>query len=362
MARFNYHGSFYMRKPTIIHLITSLGRGGAERQLATIVNHSDETQNIICSFHDRATGYLEDPNKIKTLKSKKFIGRLFEIRSILRVQKPDLIYAWAPLPYVLASFAVSGKRTKVVNGSIRHGIFKESFHGHFRKWLLQRSRYVVANSYAGLKANGIEKGYVLYNGIDPKFDKANWKQESKEGSSKVLNLLSIANLVPVKDYFTVLEALKKIRDDGLKFQYSIVGEGPLRIEVEQRIKELGLSEVINLLGRVSDPETYLNQADIFIHSSKGEGCSNAILEAMYMALPVIASDTGGTSEIVGSNAILFEYKNIQQLYEAIKKLLQDECLRKDMADESYKIANSRFSVSRMLSEYDKIVKQVICGQ
>jgi len=348
-----------MDKPTILHLTTSLGRGGAERQLATVVNHADETHNTILSFHDRTTGYLIDPSKIKSFKSKRFIGRLFELRSILRVQKPDLIYAWAPLPYVLASFAVRGRKPKIINGSIRHGIFKESFHGHFRKWLLQRSKYVVANSYAGLKANGIEKGYVLYNGIDPKFDKESWIKESQETAGRALNLLSIANLVPIKDYFTVLEALKRIKDDGLSFRYSIIGEGPLRNEIETRIRELGLSKMVQLLGRVNDPETHLARADIFIHSSKGEGCSNAILEAMYMALPVIASDTGGTSEIVGSNAILFEYKNIQQLYGAIKKLLQDGSLRKCMAEESYKIACSRFSVNSMLANYSSIIAGIL---
>jgi glycosyltransferase involved in cell wall biosynthesis len=219
----------------------------------------------------------------------------------------------------------------------------------------------VANSYAGLRANGIKKGYVLYNGIDPRFDKANWPKEPQKPINGVLSLLSIANLVPVKDYFTVLEALKRVKDDGFSFHYSIIGEGPLRNEIETRIRELGLSKMVQLLGRVNDPETHLARADIFIHSSKGEGCSNAILEAMYMALPVIASDTGGTSEIVGTNAILFEYKNIRQLYEAIKKLLQDESLRKDMSDESYQIASSRFSVNSMLANYNSIIAEILAG-
>lgn len=351
-----------MNKPIILHLITSLGRGGKERQLATIVNHSIATHNIIWSINDRITGYLGDPAKIQVFKSKNVVRMLLELRSIIREQKPDIVYAWAPVAFALASVAVWGRRPKIINGSIRHGIFNRSFHGHFRRWLLQRSRFVVANSYAGLKANGIKKGYVLYNGVDPKFDKANWPKESQSPTNRVLNLLSIANFVPYKDYFTVLEALKKVKDDGLRFRYSIIGEGPLRNEVETMIKELGLSEMVQLLGRVNDPETYLDQADIFIHSSKGEGCSNAILEAMYMALPVIASDTGGTSEIVGSNAILFEYKNIQQLSEAIKKLLQDGNLRKGMAEESYKIASSRFSVNSMLNNYDSIIAQILTDQ
>lgn len=351
-----------MNKPTILHLITSLGRGGAERQLSTIVNHSSTTNNLVWSFHDNITNYLDNPAKVRVFKSRKFIGKLFELRSILRELTPDLIYAWGALPYVLASFAVSDKKTKVINGSIRQGVFERSFHGYYRKWLLKMSRYVVANSRAGLSANGIKKGYVLYNGVDPKFDKANWPKESPKTQDSVLNLISVANLLPIKDYFTVLEALKKVKDDGLGFRYFIIGEGPLRGEIEARIKELGLSDMVLLLGMVSDPETYLDKADIFVHSSKGEGCSNAILEAMYMDLPVIASDTGGTSEIVGSNAILFDCQNTLQLYEAIKKLLQDECLRKSMADESYRIASSRFSVSSMLDNYNCIIAEVLADK
>jgi len=65
---------------------------------------------------------------------------------------------------------------------------------------------------------------------------------------------------------------------------------------------------------------------------------------------------------VGSNAMLFEYKNIRQLYEAIKKLLQDENLRKDMAEESYRIARSRFSLSSMLDKYNSIVTEILADK
>ena len=348
-----------MNKPTILHLTTSLGRGGKERQLATIVNYSDATHNIIWSFHDVITDYLDDPTKIKVFNSRDLVGRIFELRAILRREKPDIVYTWGTLPYTMASLVVWGGKPKIINGSIRHGVFERSFQGYYRKCLLRSSKFVVANSHAGLKAYGLKKGLVLYNGIDSKFDKANWPKESKKKQDSVLNLISIANLLPVKDYFTVLEALKKIKDNGLSFRYSIIGEGPLRDEIETRIRELGLYKMIQLLGRVSDPETYLDKADIFIHFSKGEGCSNAILEAMYMALPVVASDTGGTSEIVGSNAILFECQNIQQLYVAIKKLLQDNDLRKSMAAESYRIASNRFSVNGMIGNYNSIVTKVL---
>lgn len=351
-----------MKKTSILHLVTSLSQGGAERQLSTIVNHSVSTENYIWSFHDKIADYLDDITKIKVFKGRKLISMIFELRSIIGSQKPDIIYAWGPLPYIVASFAVWGKEPKIINGSIRHGIFKSSFHGYFRRWLLQRARYVVANSHAGLKVNGIKRGFVLYNGIDPKFDKANWQKDASETRGKKAKLISIANLVPIKDYFTIFEALKKIKDDGFCFHYRVIGEGPLRLALEARLKELGLSDMVQLLGRINDPETHLAESDIFIHSSKGEGCSNAILEAMYMALPVIASDTGGTSEIVGSNAILFEYQNILQLYEAIKKLLQDENLRRSMAEESYKIASERFSVARMLKDYDAIIAKIIKGK
>lgn len=346
-------------KLSVVHLVTSLKQGGAERQLSTIVNHSNTIKNTIYSFYRVESSYLKEPGKVLVFRRKHLFGKILELRGMLRRNRPDVIFAWGALPYLLAYLAVLGRNPKIINGSIRHGVFKKSISGYFRMFLLHTGKYVVANSAAGLSANRLNRGFILYNGIDPKFDRNIWAvSDKKRKESLEISLISVANLIPYKDYLTIFKALKALKDENYNFVYRIIGEGPSREMLEADVFEKELTDNVIFLGRVSNPEEYLAQSDIFIHSSKGEGCSNAILEAMYMGLPIIASDTGGTPEIVGDNAILFRYQNVTELHDALKKVTDDENLREMMAEKSYEIASSRFSVSRMLTDYQDIIQKI----
>jgi len=224
----------------------------------------------------------------------------------------------------------------------------------------------VANSFAGLRANNLRRGKVLYNGVDPRFIGKLSEAEKKKKriilvglDSETPLLISVANLVPYKDYFSILKALKVLKEKGLQFQYIILGDGPLRNEIKDTIRQYDLSENIILLGNVQNVHDFLKVADIFIHSSKGEGCSNAILEAMAAGLPILATDTGGTSEIVSEkNGFLFKYRNLLELIRLIKICLSDRDLCRRMGDESLLIIERRFAVAEMMKNYYKIIEEL----
>lgn len=356
----------------VIHLISSLQRGGRERQLATINKYTNKFNypTKIIVFNRSKNNYIAEYKiaykDLYYLKSKNTIKRLFEITKIYNEFKPDIIYAWGGFE---ATFGLSISpfiNAKFINGSIRHGIVLFRRKHIWRLILLHLSKFVVANSYAGLKANHLKKGYVLYNGTDGSFQKNIPSENRLEMIYKIfpnykneLILISVANLVPYKDYFTILEALKKLSDKGYRFYYLIIGEGLIKRVITDKIEKFILKDNINLLGRINDVQNYLQIADIFIHSSLGEGCSNAILEAMAAGLPIIASDTGGTSEIVTeNNGFLFEYKNAEQLESRIKKLLDDPHLRLEMGHQSAKFARENFTVDVMMRNYYNILKEV----
>lgn len=103
-------------------------------------------------------------------------------------------------------------------------------------------------------------------------------------------------------------------------------------------------------GSINNPENYLAGADIFIHSSDGEGCSNVILEAMYMGLTIVTTNTGGNLEILDDNAITFSYQDYQALYKAISTLINDEKLRKEIGKKSNSIVKERFTIEQMIKK------------
>ena len=360
-------------RPRVLHVISSLRRGGRERQLATIFKYTRDSSidSKILIFNrveeDYTNEYDITTNDIYYLNEKNTLKRLHAIKDVFREFNPNVIYAWGSFEYTFCFLLSMFTSAKIINGSIRHGIVVFNKKQVSRFIFLHLSKYIIANSKAGLKANKLRKGYVLYNGIDDKFRESLSKRGKVDIIKSVFKdfhgetvMVSVANLVPYKDYFTTLRALKRIRDKGFRFRYMAIGEGPMREKLETELIDLGLENEVNFVGRKNNVEDFLKAGDLFIHSSKGEGCSNAILEAMSASLPIIASDTGGTSEITGSrNGKLFPYQDVEQLTTAIEDLVS----RKDELKEKGKISKSiieeRFTVEQMISNYLSIIGNIL---
>jgi glycosyltransferase involved in cell wall biosynthesis len=349
-----------------------MARGGRERQLATIFNHSAHygLENKILIFNKKKSDYLSEysisEEDVFYLKEKGTIGRLKEVKRILKQFEPDIIYAWGGFEVNFCFLLSPFTKAKIINGSIRHGIIKINKKHLSRLFFLHLSKYIVANSRAGLRANKLSRGYVLYNGIDKKFSGKFSDEEKRKILTSVFNdykgepvIISVANLVPYKDYFTVFKSLNDLKEKGCSFRFMAVGEGPMRNQLEIEIASLKLTKEVILLGRTAKVQQYLKAADLFVHSSEGEGCSNAILEAMAAGLPVIASNTGGTSEITGfENGQLFEYRNTIQLTKALETHLTDPDMMLQKGKRSSQIIEDRFTVERMTANYISILNRI----
>lgn len=355
----------------VVHIISSMARGGRERQLATIVSQTDQIQfpSRILFFNKPSSSYLEEYDLMKHsiyIKEKGKLARLKAVYRALKAENPDIVFSWGNGESITAMLLSPFHKYKFINGSIRHGIRSKKNSHYLRTLVLQVSPNIVANSFAGIKANNLKRGQVLYNGISSKFIGQMDQKDKKlkieklvpKANGRIL-LVSVANLVPYKDYFSTLDALKELHHEGYDFHYLILGEGRLRKDIEERIEEYGLSDRIELPGNVQNVNEYLKVADIFIHSSKGEGCSNAILEAMGTGLPVVASNTGGTPEIVKEvNGLLFDFKNSEQLKKHLKVYLDDNEKRNSAGKESLKIVEEGFTIDKMMENYYSILRNL----
>jgi glycosyltransferase involved in cell wall biosynthesis len=363
-----------LKKIVAIHFKSSLSRGGAERQLLTLYRYNNREKQdlkILYLNENRNNTYLDeykvDEADLIKISNKNLFMRSWKICKVLNKLKPDILFCWGNYEFILSlPYAILNKNVNIVNGSIRHGVVSLKI-GHIVRFIvLQLSRNIVANSKAGLRANRIKKGFILYNGVDKKFD-AKMKEGNKAFARKKvvpylkneILLISVANFVPYKDYSTVLQSLKQVLDMGFNFYYIILGDGPLRQSIEREIDQLWLSKNVRILGRVNNVQDYLNISDIMIHSSKGEGCSNSIIEAMFSSLPIVASRVGGIPEYVDDdNGVLFEYKNGKQLTNALVKLLSDRDLMERMGRVSYQRAKQYFTAQKMLDKYYEIIERI----
>jgi glycosyltransferase involved in cell wall biosynthesis len=151
--------------------------------------------------------------------------------------------------------------------------------------------------------------HVVYNGVDPGV----FFPAPPELSRRHLGITStdplilfVGNLVPVKGLDVLIDALEQVACAALRFQCAIVGDGPLKGELQSRIEALGLGGRVRLVGPIPLEQLphWYRSADLLVLPSRSEGVPNVLLEAAACGTPCIASRVGGIPEVVHSGALV----------------------------------------------------------
>lgn len=141
-----------------------------------------------------------------------------------------------------------------------------------------------------------------------------------------IKIITIGNLKKddVKGYELLLMSLKKLKDTGINFECDIIGEGPNKKRLQEKIATLGLQNAVSLIGTVDNEQIpqYLNSASFFVSSSRIETFGVAIIEAMSCGKPIVATKSGGPESFITSDVGILTDQEVQSLYESIKLMLQ----------------------------------------
>ncbi|MBS4025601.1 MAG: glycosyltransferase family 4 protein, partial [Clostridia bacterium] len=170
-----------------------------------------------------------------------------------------------------------------------------------------------------------------------------------------------ARLAPQKGIDVLLKAFKKLEDQFPQLKLHIIGEGPEKTFLERLACQLGIADKTFFLGSVRNIIPALQDIDIFIMPSISEGLSIATIEALALRKPVVASKTGGLTEVVenGVSGLLVEPGCNQMLAQAIKRLIVDVNLRKSLSESGRKRAEELFCVKQMLRKTKQIYQELI---
>lgn len=145
----------------------------------------------------------------------------------------------------------------------------------------------------------------------------------------------VANLRVEKDHENLLQAVRSLPDDdgGQPFRLLLVGQGPLQDEIAGRVKELGLDDRVLVLGQRNDVAAILGAADAFVLGSRNEGLPVAVMEALALGVPVVATSAGGVPEAVrtGIEGLLVPARSPAALARAIERVRSDPALRGRLA-------------------------------
>ena len=176
-------------------------------------------------------------------------------------------------------------------------------------------------------------------------------------------LVYVGNLEPPKRVDLILKALARVREQAPGAALTIVGEGPLRPELERLAAELGLGAAVHFLGRRPHGEimALLRAGDLFVHASDHEGLPVAICEAMLAGLPVVATRVGGVPDLVeeGRTGLLAPPGDDAAFAAALARLLADpaECAR--MRTEALRFAAERLDRDAIIARLESIYREAL---
>lgn len=210
-----------------------------------------------------------------------------------------------------------------------------------------------------------EKAEVVYSGIDlerfTNTKKGNTLRKEFNLSDQSILIGNIAALAPHKDYFTFLKTAAILIKNNPDFRFVIVGEGPDRSIIENKIRESGLTETVLLAGfRTNIPEI-LKELNVLLLSSKTEGLGTTILDAFAGGLPVVATKAGGIPEIVEHEVtgLLAGIGEAEQLALMTERMLNDKMLRDRVIRnglEKVKSYDYTFTADKILNIYKKVLQ------
>ena len=207
-----------------------------------------------------------------------------------------------------------------------------------------------------------ERVVVVRNGIDlRRFDELAARAAEGPVPEGGPIVAVVANLWPVKDHRTLIEAAALVQRRIPDVRFALVGDGPERDHLQRLIGELGLRDAVHLLGTRYDVPAILARSSAFCLPSRAEGLSNAIMEAMAAALPVVATDAGGNAELVrhGSTGFVVPIGDAASMAARLVDVLSDPRLARQMGRRGRAVADRALSLERKRAAYRELYCSVL---
>lgn len=176
---------------------------------------------------------------------------------------------------------------------------------------------------------------------------------------------SVAVLRSWKGHIYLLEALKELRREGLPAYLVLVGEGPYRVVIEEKVADLNLASWVRLAGYQEEVAPWLAIMDaVVLASYANEGVPQALLQALAMEKPVVGTDVGGIPEVVlpGKTGLLTPPRDSQALARALRRLLTDPEYGRRFGRQGRQLAVENYSLEQMAQAVEQVYRAVVSSQ
>lgn len=365
----------------IFFVIQSLSCGGAERVVSILANEFSRREYkvyVVCFYDETKDFYkLNDKvikinlnlNESKGILSKivSNIKRILKLRKLIKKEKPDITVSFMEVPSViliLSSFLLGNKvvvsertnpekhKIDIVVFLLRKYLYRfvsavvvltEGAKNWFEKHTFSKNVAVIPNPVLVSDSDITENDKLL--------------DEIKKSGKRII--LSVGRLSYEKGQDIMLRAYSKISDKVKDWVIVFVGDGPFKDELKKLVSEYNIKEKVYFAGRKENVGIWYKNSDIFVLSSRYEGFPNALIEAMaYGCACVSLNCKFGPSDIIVDvfNGILVD-GDVNELANALLRLINDEDLRKKISENAVEIKN-KYSVDNIVKKWEDLFNKI----
>jgi glycosyltransferase involved in cell wall biosynthesis len=317
----------------ILHVIQEMRTGGAERVVVSLARGAQAAGHPVAvasapgELLDELDGVERFPLQVLGRRPTAVPVAALQLRRALRKWQPHVVHSHNPGMGIVTSLATL--RGRVPNALVSvHGVPEEDWR-RTAKVLRLAGLPVVAcgpGVEAALAEHGLRAAATIWNGVSPApppAERADLKRIWRIPPEHKL-VLAVGRLVPAKNHALAIQAFAEVDDATLV----IVGEGPLRGELEEEARRAGVHDRVVFAGLRPDARALIGAADAIVVSSRSEGLPMVVLEALAAGTPVVATAVRGVREILEDerNALVTPPEDRLRLAQAVQRVVSDERL------------------------------------
>jgi len=357
----------------VVHILDNLGRGGAQTMLRTLVaglSARGYRQHIIClngTFNADVVASMRQAGASVDVVGRPRLYALVGFRHIvreLRRRQPDLVHTELPWGDLVGRTAarIAGVAPVVSTVTARYvdkprlQLLLDRRTAPWATRVVFQSREIVEFSVAN---EGVRRGQVVCipNGVEPDMvDRAQTAAllRSRHGGGAQVIIGMVARLHPQKAHGELIDAFAAAAPADARLW--LIGDGPEHARLAARVRRLGIEDRVLFAGDRDNPRDWIAALDIFAHPTHFEGLPLAVLEAMAMGKPVIATRVDGLSGLIesGEHGWLVPPGDGEALAAAIRNVLENPERTAGIARAGAERVLSQFSAERVVNAYDAL--------
>ena len=321
----------------ILFCIGCMNKGGAERVIANLANYFSNQNEVAIAITIKDTSKYELDKNISfyTLDQEKNVNtiiiknikRINKLNSIINEFKPDIIVSFLPEPsYRVLTLRILKKIPVIV--SVRNDPKIE--YKSFINKIMMKILYPLADGFVFQTEEAkkyFSKKIQKKSIIIPNPLKEEYVTREKYFGKREKTIVTVGRLEEQKNHELLINAFKELEKEINGYKLIIYGDGSLRTKLEKQIEELQLNEKVILYGEIEDIPNKIEKASVFVLPSKFEGMPNALMEAMALGIPCIATDCpcGGVRDLIvhRENGFLISNNNLDELKKAIRYVINN---------------------------------------